>query len=375
MSLLLSLVAALAFGQSGPQKTTLENGATLYAERVEARGFTLHFFASNGGAPEDGTGARHLLEHILANSPGLDEKLELKGLSLSADTTRDGIRFEIEGNDALLAISALKDFVNWRTVTQEEIDKEARVIAQERPVRSNATLLASGLWKQAFNEPDIMGEQDQLAKTTPEKLRQVFDSHFRPERMSVAIVGDIDQVECIEAMRAIVAPLKQVGTSTPAQRNVVEQTNRGVVPGASGVGRAVLIGSSSRAESLAVLAAALAIANETPGAQVVNSVTPIGGLVCIVHPSRDGLDDVDRMVTSESARLYTPGLTAVRLWAATTQGLTREKARAYGQMLAHESYFRMEDLVSRAGLVSQSDFMVAMNKFRTGACVQVGGVR
>jgi hypothetical protein len=302
-------------------------------------------------------------------------KLESKGTTLTAETLRDGIRFEIAGKDPDLAIQALGEFLTLRTLTQEEIEKEVRIIQQERPVRSNTALIAAGLWKQAFAEPDLMGSDEDLAKATPAALKEVFDSLFRPERMVAVIVGDIDQMKCVQAFNALFASLKPVGQVANLTRSPLEQKNEGVVPSASGVGRAVAIGSSSKAESLAVLAAALAVANEFPGTQVVFTPSSLGGLVSIVNPSKDAFDDLDRVVTNESARLFRSGSLALRLWAASTDSSLRDKARTYGQMLAHENFFRMQDLVSRAGQVSQSDFALAMNKFRSGVCIRVGGVR
>jgi len=382
MTVLGTLIAVLAISQSGPQKATLPNGAVIYAESMDgAKGFALHLFVSAMGAKEqDGQqGFRHLLEHLVAKgrSRDLAAKLESRGLTLTADTLRDGIRFEIEGasQDVAFAIAALDELLTLRDIQQEEIDKEVRIIGQERPTRSNAARLASGLWKQAFGESDLIGTDAEIAKATPELLKKAHAELFRPESMAVAIVGDIDRPECMKALAALIGPLAQKGPATKVVRTVIEQTREGVVPDAHGAGRAVAIGSMSRAESLAVIAAGLSIANEIPGAQLVFTPTAIGGLVCLVHPTRQGFDDLDRLVTSESARLYTSGIVALRLWAQTADELPREKARMFGQMLSAESYFRTEDLKTRAAQVSQSDFVAALQRLRTRQSVRVGGVR
>ncbi len=375
--MLCTLVAALAISQDQPQKTVLPNGAVVYVERMDSPGFTLHLFVSTMGAKEQSPGLRHLLEHLVGKGNGLDAKLESRGLTLTAETLRDGVRFEIEGNanSAAVAIEALKELLAPRTLTQEEIDKEVRIVSQERPVRSNASRLATGLWKQAFDEPDMMGTDEEIAKATPDSLKQLFTSMWRPECLTIAIVGGIDVVQSERAIIEIVRPLQSQGAVNRTARTAKEQRGEGIVPGATGSGRAVAVGPMSRAESLAVVAAALAIANETPGTQVVYTPSSIGGLVCIVHPNREGFLDTDRLVTNEGARLYPSGLAAVRLWVATADGLPREKARMYGQQLSAEPYFRMEDLKNRAAVVSQAEFVAALQKFRTGACVRVGGVR
>lgn len=377
--MLCTLVAALAIAQSQPQKTVLPNGAVVYAERTATNGFTLQLFVSCMGAKEQAPGLRHLIEHLVAKgrTKDIDAKLESRGLTLSAETLRDGIRFEIEGasENAPTAIEAVKELLTLREITDEEVAKELKVIEQERAVRSSASKIVAGLWKQAFDEPDLFGTNDGLAKTSAADVRAGFASLFRPESIAVAIVGGIDAGASEKALIEALKSLPVQGPVPRANRTLIDQRQQAVVPGAAGSGRAVAIGPMSRTESLAVIAAALAIANETPGAQVLYTPSAIGGLVCIVHTRLDGFADTDRLVTNEAPRLYPSGLAAVRLWADTADASSRIKSRMYAQQLTAETYFRMEDLKLRAATVSQADFIAALQKFRSGACVRVGGVR
>jgi hypothetical protein len=158
-------------------------------------------------------------------------------------------------------------------------------------------------------------------------------------------------------------------------RTLVTPLKEGFVKGSPGSGRGVLVGSLSQPDTVATVAAALAIASELRGAQVVYSPSPLGGLVAIVHPSRAGLDDVDRLISAESARLFKNGRTSSRLWSGAMDANVREKARTYGQMQLLEGFFRMEDQTRRTGELQQAAFTAALQKFNSRVAVRVGGVR
>ncbi len=386
MTLLCSVLAAVAIAQQpqiAPQrKTTLPNGVALYAERMEkANGFTLHFFVSTLGEPEKAgqRGYRHIIEHLVAKGrkKDVDARLEVRGLYLTADTLQDGIRFEIEGASSELpaAISALSELLEFPQVAQEDIAKEAAVINEETGVRSYSARLFAALYETGFGAPDPMGDLADLGKATPEALGGLYQEMFKPSHMAVAVIGDIDPTKAVDQLTTVFGGLQGAARPAKRDRTLVSPLVEGFINGASGSGRGVLVGSLSQPGTVAVLAAGFALASEVPGAQVMYTPSPIGGLVVIVHPSRSGLDDVDRLLASEANRLYRNGRTSVRLWAEISDQRTREKARLHGQMLLLENFFRMEDLVRRAGEVSQSDFVAALQKFYSRSCVRVGGVR
>ena len=380
--MLVTLFAALAIAHT-QEKAPLPNGAAVYAERMpDARGFTLVFFVSSFGHPEaEGrSGFRHLLEHFVAKGTGrdLNDKLEAKGMTLNASTLPDGIRFEIEGPAGAVpdAIIALKDLLAFTPPTQEEISKEAQIIAQEAAIRSPGSALSAALRSQAFAiQGDMMGKDEDLAKATPDALKGLYDSLFRPEALCVAVVGDIMEHDAVQALTALLQPLKPKGRVPNEALKAVPQTQEAIVGSTNGSARGAVVGSFGKSETLATIAAALAIASEVHGAHVVVGVSPIGGVVSIVHPVRGGLDDVDRLVQREPDRLLVIAKSAVRLYASTTNGECREKAEAFAQMLLTEPYFRMQDVIARAGDLTQADIAAALQKFLTANCVMAGGTR
>lgn len=160
-----------------------------------------------------------------------------------------------------------------------------------------------------------------------------------------------------------------------AERKAVEQSGEGFVSGTPGSGLGAFVGSFGKQDTLATLAAGFAIATETQGAQVVYTPSPIGGLVTVIHPSRDGLAETDRLIAGDSARLFAVGRATLLRWLDTADRSQREKARLYGQMMGYERFFRLQDVAERATEIRQVDFVNALQKFQSRSCVRVGGVR
>ena len=385
MTLLSALVAAtvIAQPQESPQrKAVLPNGTSLYAERVEnAKVFFLHLSVSALGEPEkEGQqGHRHLIEHIVAKGrkKGLDASLESRGLYLTADTTQDGVRFEIEGaaSEFAFAIAQLADLLEFPTVTQAEVERELQVIKEEQGVRAVSSRLYAALYETGLGSPDQLGDFEDLAKATPDALKASYAALFVPSRMSVAVLGGIDPDKAMEAMNTVFAALSGPPRPSVKNRVLVTPLQEGFVKATPGCARGVLVGSLSQPDTIAVMAAALALASEIQGAQVVYTPSPIGGFVALVHPARMGLDDADRLIAGESARLFKYGRASVRLWAESSDRNLREKARTLGQMLSVENYFRIEDHLRRSNELQQAAFNAALQKFNSRACVRVGGVR
>lgn len=389
MFVALFLSAAIAQIRDAPQqKTTLPNGVVLYAEEMpRASGFTLHLFVSTlGHAEAEGeTGHRHVLEHFVAKGPNsdIDAKLEALGLTLTADTLRDGIRFEIEGAPAQLsaAVQSMKELVSdgglLDGLDDEQVAKEVEIVRQELAVRVVSNKLTAALWTHAFADEatDPYGKEDDWSKITAETIRATFQQVFRSGSMTVVVAGKISATEAIEGLKSAFEGLESADFAEPAMRRATVPSGEMFVPRVPGSGRAAVVGSLTDPGTIAVVAAALAVQSEVPGAVVVYTPSPLGGLVSVVHPRRSGFADLDRKLSGDAASLYATGLAAVRAWVDTIDTAPREKARTYGQMLLLERGFRLSDLKSRAARMDRASFAAALRKFHSAACVRVGGVR
>lgn len=366
------------------KKLVLDNGVVIFVNAIPSqRSFFLHMFVSTSAMPEKPgeLGTRHLLEHLLAKGQkkDIDAKLESRGIFLSAATTRDGIRFEMEGPPESLptAIESLREYFSLRAMTSEEIKNESKIMLQEEATRSWVARLLSGLTNHAFGTTasDPFGTVSEIAQVTPELLTKAHLEMFVAPSICVSVVGALDQLSTASQLESLFKSLPK-STKRVAQLRILESpTQEAIIPNANGRARGVMVGSASKTETLAVLAAGFALAVECPGATVSYAPSPHESLVSLLHPNRTGLDTVDRLIASEPDRLFQIGKSVLLRWIATAQNNSRENARTYGQMLIYEGFFRLEDLLRRANELTRNDFNKALNMFNSENCVRVGGER
>ena len=387
------LTAALAQIRDAPQqKTTLPNGVVLYTEQMpRASGFTLHLFVSTLGhaEPEGEEGHRHFLEHLVAKGRNrdIDARLEVRGLTLTADTLRDGIRFEIEGapGEFNSAVQAMMELVAGAeeengvlaNLADELVAKEIAIVDQELAVRTAPKMLTAALWTHAYGNQatDPYGTPEGRASVNADALKAAYMSSFKSTSMTVVAAGKIDAATAIETLKAAFSGLEAADPAEPSQREPGEPVGELYVQNVPGSGRAAFVGSLAEPDTIAVLAAALAIQSDVPGSAAIYTPSPFAGLISVVHPRRNGFATVDRTVSRDAARLFLTGRSAVIAWIDSIDARPREKARIYGQMLLLERGFQLNDLKVRAMRLDQASFTTALRKFHSAGCVRVGGMR
>jgi zinc protease len=165
---------------------------------------------------EDQRGLAHMLEHMAFNgskhfAPGeLVSYLESIGARFGADanayTSFDETVYLLEvptDRSGLVekGLVALADFAGGWTLSKSEIDKERGVVLEEWRLGQGAN---SRLQRQQFPvllhgsryaERLPIGDPDVIRTFDPARLRAFAREWYRPERMVVAVVGDIDPVK------------------------------------------------------------------------------------------------------------------------------------------------------------------------------------
>jgi zinc protease len=134
---------------------------------------------------------------------------------LDVPTDRDGV--------VARGFEALSDFAGGIVLDGDEIDRERGVVLEEWRGR-----LGAGTRMQQPQLDALFGESryaDRVPIGTPEilksfpadRLRDFYRDHYRPDRMAVVVVGDIDPGEAEALVRKYFEPLQARG---PAQREV-----------------------------------------------------------------------------------------------------------------------------------------------------------
>lgn len=200
-----SVFAALVLGQSrfreeNALRTVLPNDAVIYVQELAAPTVSFQVFVANANTPDSPAtyGYRHLLEHIIARSlPGHDLIIESAGGALDAQTTRDYVKFEwnLPPEKVGLAVSAMRRFLDWKSVTKEEIARESAIIGHEVDLQEASAIEAKEAWDAIFEEQGLsmIGDSASCSKATPEQLTTLWKKMVIGSQIVVSVAGPVDK--------------------------------------------------------------------------------------------------------------------------------------------------------------------------------------
>lgn len=213
---------------------TLDNGLTYYirendmpSDKVEIR---LNVRSGSLDETEEERGLAHFVEHMAFNGTthfkGNDviKFLETVGLTFgqhsNAYTSSSNTNYQLSlpvDNETLLdtAFLILSDWARGITFDVEEVDAEKGVILEELRSRDTAgqrlrlQTIAYTMANSRYLERDPIGLVEVIENATPELLRGYYDKWYRPENMSVVVVGAIDPEQMKSLIVKYFAPFEK----------------------------------------------------------------------------------------------------------------------------------------------------------------------
>ena len=212
---------------------TLPNGLRYYVRkntRPEKR--VLVWLAVKTGSvfeDDDQRGLAHLLEHMAFNGtkhfkPGeLVSFFETAGARfgphVNAYTSFDETVYMLQvptDKEGLVdkGLLALADFAGGMSLDPTEIDKERGVVIEEWRLRQGASwrILEKQApvlyYKSRYAERIPIGTPEILRSFPAARLKDFYETWYRPDRMAVVVVGDIDPAAMVPKVRELFAPLK-----------------------------------------------------------------------------------------------------------------------------------------------------------------------
>lgn len=221
---------------------TLPNGLTYYIRkntRPEKR-VLLQLAVKAGSVDEtdEQQGLAHFLEHMAFNGsrhfkPGeLIKTLESAGARMgphvNAYTSFDETVYMFQvptDKDGMVAsgLQALADVGGGLTLDPKEIDKERGVVIEEwrgglgastRLRDQQIPVLYHG---SKYAERLPIGKPEVLKSFTPATLRAFYTRWYRPDRMALIVVGDIDPAAIEAQVKTMFGPLTRPSTAPPAR--------------------------------------------------------------------------------------------------------------------------------------------------------------
>jgi zinc protease len=173
-------------------------------------------------------GLAHFLEHMAFNgsthyAPGtLVEKLQRLGMGFGADTnaatTFDHTIYELELPDTAPAtlgegLQILADYGGGLLLQQAMVDKERGIIMSEKRTRDSVsyrTFQAESEFMEAGTRVPLrfpIGLEDVIEKSTRDPFVDFYNAWYRPEKMVVIVVGDIDTAAVQKQIVDLFTPL------------------------------------------------------------------------------------------------------------------------------------------------------------------------
>ena len=191
------------------RRTVLPSGLRVITERVPAqRSATIGVWVGVGSRDESPAlhGCSHFLEHLLfkgtAERSALDISIALDavGGEFNAFTAKEYTCFHARVLDAdlPLAVDVLGDMVTGSLITADDVEAERDVILDEIAMHDDDpddvahNLFAAQAWGDSPLGRPIAGTVESIEAMTREQVRRFYKRHYRPERMVVAVAGNVD---------------------------------------------------------------------------------------------------------------------------------------------------------------------------------------
>ena len=219
---------------------TLPNGLryVVRANREPKERASLRLLIEAGALHEadDQQGLAHFLEHMAFNGSkhfppsSLIEFFQRMGMNFGGDTNastsfnRTLYLLELpDPKEATLAegLKVFRDYADGLLLKLEEIDRERGIILSEKRTRDSVgyrTSLATRnflLQDTLFARRDIIGPENILKESGREKFTDFYDSWYRPELMSLVVVGDIDVPAVVKQIESAFRSLEPRGPARP----------------------------------------------------------------------------------------------------------------------------------------------------------------
>ncbi|MBN2097128.1 MAG: insulinase family protein [Candidatus Omnitrophica bacterium] len=220
------LFSVAAFAQSGPlfsvgrvERTTLDNGMVLLVKQDQSLPLVSIFVCVKSGSAQEGkfsgSGISHFIEHLVfkgTKTRGVGEifkQVESYGGKLNGFTSYDytGYQLTVPSEFAGPCLEILADMLNNAAFNEQEMEKERQVVLKE--IRLNQDdpqrYLSRLLWKNAYSRHPykypILGAESLFKKLTRKDVVKFYQSHYLPNNMILALVGDLQADQAITLVK------------------------------------------------------------------------------------------------------------------------------------------------------------------------------
>ena len=232
---------------AGLRRTTLPGGLRVVTEYLPAvRSASVGVWVGVGSRDEGATvaGAAHFLEHLLFKSTptrtavDIAQAMDAVGGELNAFTAKEHTCYyaHVLDSDLALAVDLVADVVLNGRCAPEDVELERDVVLEEIAMRDDdpedalADLFLTALFGDHPVGRPVIGSPKSVASMTRAQLHSFHVRRYTPERMVVAVAGNVDHDEVLALVRQHFGPRLVRG-----QRPTGPREGAGRVPGTPGL--------------------------------------------------------------------------------------------------------------------------------------------
>jgi zinc protease len=251
-AILLIMILTLSFSLplSGTEKSPtkyfkLDNGLqVLFYERHTLPIINLVFSVNVGSKDEteETNGLVHILEHLILfrgtefhSGSEISQDIRRHGAYFNAHTDRDLALFEMSLPSEHLdfALQNQKEVIFHLKLTQEELDKEKKVILEELsqieddPLKYATSLVYQNLFTNHPYQKPIPGRKEIIEGATVEQIENFYQKYFDPSNIALAVVGDFPSEEAEKKVKDIFGALESRGV-TPSKFEKIQNLEKTV---------------------------------------------------------------------------------------------------------------------------------------------------
>jgi len=204
--------------ESGVRRTVLPGGVRVVTEHVPGvRSAAVGVWVGIGSRDEQPSvaGAAHFLEHLLFKSTPTRTALDIAELvdgvggELNAFTSKEHTCFyaHVLDDDLPLAVDVVADVVLRGRCRSADVDVERQVVLEEISMRDDdpEDLLGDAFLTALYGDHPIgrpiIGSVDSIEAMTRNQLHSFHVRRYTPQRMVVAVAGNIDHEHTVELVR------------------------------------------------------------------------------------------------------------------------------------------------------------------------------
>jgi predicted Zn-dependent peptidase len=204
--------------QAGLRRTTLPGGLRVVTEHLPAvRSASVGVWVGVGSRDEGATvaGAAHFLEHLLFKSTptrtavDIAQAMDAVGGELNAFTAKEQTCYyaPVLDTDLELAVDLVADVVLNGRCAAEDVELERDVVLEEIAMRDDdpedalGDLFLSALFGDHPIGRPVIGTAQSVSAMTRTQLHSFHVRRYTPERMVVAVAGNVDHDEVVALVR------------------------------------------------------------------------------------------------------------------------------------------------------------------------------